>query len=90
MSAEQLAACRDHHPAGKDLVSHADLILLLRWMDSEAYTTSTIVDAVEKPWNWLEELAQAKTDLALSVAELADDDRAQASAATDVLAQVTG
>jgi hypothetical protein len=47
--------------------SHQDLILLTNWMHDEDYGVERILDAIEKPWNWREELAQAKADLEASV-----------------------
>lgn len=44
-------------------ITHQDLIILTSWMASELYSADTIAEAVRKPWNWLEELKQAKTDL---------------------------
>lgn len=40
-----------------------DLILLVDYMVGETYNPSEIADAVRKPWQWREELAQAKADL---------------------------
>ena len=48
-------------------ITHQDLVLLTNWMHAELYDVERILDAVEKPWNWAEELKQAKADLAASV-----------------------
>jgi len=50
------------------LFTHNDIVTLSRWMWSEAYDTDTILDAIEKPWCWVAELAQARADLANGVA----------------------
>jgi len=44
-------------------VSHDDLIILVDFMVYEEYSKSDIAEAVRKPWNWVEELIQAKADL---------------------------
>jgi hypothetical protein len=45
------------------VITHQDLILLVNWMADEDYEVQRILDAVAKPWNWTEELKQAKADL---------------------------
>lgn len=48
-------------------VDHQDLIILTRWMADQLYSADTIADAIETPWHWQEELAQAKADLEAAV-----------------------
>ena len=45
------------------VITHQDLTLLTNWMHAEDYGVERILDAIEKPWNWREELAQARIDL---------------------------
>jgi hypothetical protein len=49
------------------VISHQDLIILTRWMAVEGLDAHEVADAVEKPWNWREDLAQAKAELKASV-----------------------
>ena len=48
------------------LFTHNDLVTLTRWMWAEAYPTDAILNAIEEPWKWQEELAQARTDETVS------------------------
>jgi hypothetical protein len=43
--------------------SHADLVILVRYMLEDAYTAEDIVYAVEKPWKFTDVLADAKAAL---------------------------
>ena len=43
-------------------ITHADLVTLTSWMAENDYSTEEIVRVVEKPWNYLGELQQAKLD----------------------------
>ena len=40
-----------------------DLIILTSWMVFEGYDADNIAEAVRKPWDWADELEQAKADL---------------------------
>lgn len=47
--------------AGRDAsFTHADLVLLTRWMADENYDADDIAYAVEKPWKYIDELASAE------------------------------
>jgi hypothetical protein len=45
------------------VISHHDLIVLARHMATEGYDGHEIADMIEKPWNYRDELTQAKADL---------------------------
>jgi len=40
-----------------------DLIILTAWLAANGYDADTVAEAVRKPWNWLEELGDAKAEL---------------------------
>lgn len=40
--------------------THDDLVALLRWMAAEGFQPDDLVDAVEKPWKYETELAEAR------------------------------
>ena len=50
-------------PENTWVFNHDDLIILVDFMVGEEYPKSDIAEAVRKPWNWAEELIQAKADL---------------------------
>jgi hypothetical protein len=62
----ELNAAKKHPPLLA--TTHWDLIVLTRWMHAEDYDVERILDAAAAPWQWREELAQAKTDLEAAVA----------------------
>jgi hypothetical protein len=61
-----LNAAKTHPPL--PITNWADLITLSRWMADELYSADAIADAIETPWLWDEELAQAKVDLEAAMA----------------------
>lgn len=50
-----------------DDITYDDVVLLVEWLADNHYETATIVTAVEKPWKFMDELQEARDDLAAEI-----------------------